>query len=221
MCVGQDDDRPLLRDRELLASDVLDGVSENIRVLETDVRQQDDPGLENVRRIEPAAETGLDDGDVDVRSCERGERRGGHDLELRRVEALRRRSHARDGLLEVGLLAVHPDPLAPAEHVRGDRRPDREPLGEQELLDGHGAVDFPFVPTTCTAGYAACGSPSSARSASIRPSPNSRGHGLSESSHSSAVTPQSYGGFYGWRQSALERTLSEAAEDRLMPRSGS
>src|SRR3990170_1409970 len=41
------------------------------------------------------------------------------------------------------------------------------------------AVDLPFVPTTCTAGYAFCGSPSSASSACIRPRPKpSSGQGL-------------------------------------------
>ena len=51
------------------------------------------------------------------------------------------------------------------------------------------AVDFPFVPTTWIAGYASCGSPSSASSARIRSSPKpSRGHGLIASSHSTAVT---------------------------------
>ena len=50
------------------------------------------------------------------------------------------------------------------------------------------AVDLPFVPTTWIAGYEACGSPSSARSARIRSSPKpSRGHGLIASSHSTAV----------------------------------
>jgi hypothetical protein len=39
-------------------------------------------------------------------------------------------------------------------------------------------VDFPLVPTTCTAGSPACGSPSAARSARIRSSPKpSRGQG--------------------------------------------
>src|SRR5919106_4583623 len=49
------------------------------------------------------------------------------------------------------------------------------------------AVDLPFVPTTCTAGYAFCGSPSSASRASMRSRPNpSWGQGESESSHATA-----------------------------------
>src|SRR5439155_3258091 len=48
------------------------------------------------------------------------------------------------------------------------------------------AVDLPFVPTTWIAGNARCGSPSSARSARIRPRPNSSGQGERDSSHSSA-----------------------------------
>src|SRR4051812_4973865 len=48
---------------------------------------------------------------------------------------------------------------------------------------------LPFVPTTCTAGKRRCGSPSAARSARMRPSPNSSGHGDRPSSQaiSSAV----------------------------------
>src|SRR5471032_176719 len=48
-------------------------------------------------------------------------------------------------------------------------------------------VDLPFVPTTCTAGYASCGSLSSASRARIRSSPKpSAGHGLSEAIQSVA-----------------------------------
>src|SRR6185312_12011823 len=43
-------------------------------------------------------------------------------------------------------------------------------------------VVLPFVPTTCTAGKARWGSPSSARRACIRSRPNSSGHGVSVSS---------------------------------------
>src|SRR5205823_5731281 len=47
--------------------------------------------------------------------------------------------------------------------------------------------DFPFVPTTWIDGYVSWGSPSSARSASIRSSPKpSFGHGLSDSTSSTA-----------------------------------
>src|SRR5215211_1615196 len=45
-------------------------------------------------------------------------------------------------------------------------------------------VDLPFVPTTCTAGNASWGSPSSASSACIRSSPNSSGHGESPATQS-------------------------------------
>ena len=57
---------------------------------------------------------------------------------------------------------------------------------------------LPFVPTTWIAGNARCGSPSAASSARIRPSPNSSGHGESDSSQrtarpdASAVTPRGY-----------------------------
>src|SRR3954447_10926011 len=49
------------------------------------------------------------------------------------------------------------------------------------------AVDFPLVPTTCTASNERCGSPRRASSARIRSVPKpSGGHGLSDSSHSTA-----------------------------------
>src|SRR5207247_7863634 len=43
------------------------------------------------------------------------------------------------------------------------------------------AVPFPFVPTTWIDGYASCGWPSSRSSARMCSSPNSSGHGLSDS----------------------------------------
>src|SRR5439155_15110118 len=43
------------------------------------------------------------------------------------------------------------------------------------------AVDFPFVPTTWIDGYARCGSPSARTNSRIRSSPNSSGHGESDS----------------------------------------
>ena len=51
-----------------------------------DVREHDDARVEHVRRVEPAAEPRLDDGDVDLRCRELGERGGGHHLELGRAE---------------------------------------------------------------------------------------------------------------------------------------
>ena len=126
--VGEDDDRLGRRDRELLRRDRLERVAEDVRVVEPDVREEDDACAQDVRRVEAAAEPGFDDGNVDLRVGEGGERGGGHDLELRGVEPLRRRPDSRDGLLEVRLGAVEPDPLAPARDVRGDRRADRQAL---------------------------------------------------------------------------------------------
>ena len=48
--------------------DLLPRVAEDVGVLEADVRQQDDGRVEDVRRVEPAAEPGLDDGCVDARA---------------------------------------------------------------------------------------------------------------------------------------------------------
>ena len=109
------------------------------------------------------------------------------------LEPLGRLADARDCLLEVGLRPVHPDPLAPGRDVRRDRRADRQsPSASRSCSIVTVAVDLPFVPTTWIAGYASCGSPSSASSARIRSSPKpSRGHGLIASSHSTALMGRS------------------------------
>src|SRR5581483_7441560 len=49
-------------------------------------------------------------------------------------------------------------------------------------------VDLPFVPTTCTASYSSCGSPSRRSRSRIRPRPNSAGHGLSDSTQEVELT---------------------------------
>ena len=87
-------------------------------MLEPDVRQQDDARLEDVRRVETTAKPGFDHRDVDLGSREGGERRGGHDLELGRVELLGSFSDARNRALEVGFGTSDPDPLAPPDDVR-------------------------------------------------------------------------------------------------------
>ena len=106
-------------------------LAEHVGVLEPDVRQQDDVRAEDVRRVEPAAEARLDDRDVDLARRELGERRRADRLELRRLLRLRLRPDARDGGLEVGLLAVDRDPLGPAADVRRDRRADGEPFARR------------------------------------------------------------------------------------------
>ena len=167
--------------------DLLDRVAEDVGVLEGDVRQEDDARAQDVRRVEPAAEARFHDGDVDPRARERGQRGSGDDLELRRVEPFGGRPHLRDGVLEVDLLPVHADPLAPARDVRGVVAPTLDPSARRSCSIAIVAVDLPFVPTTWIAGYASCGSPSSASSSCIRSSPKpSRGQGESESSQSVA-----------------------------------
>ena len=121
---------------ELLGRDLLDRVAEHVGVLEPDVREQDDARADDVRGIVPAAEPGLDDRDVDVAPAANAVEGGGSDrLELRRADALGRRPNARERRRQVRRQAVDPDPLAPRPHVWRERRPDREPFGEQQLLD--------------------------------------------------------------------------------------
>ena len=152
---------------------VLDGVSEHVGVLEPDVRQQDDPGAENVRRIEPAAETGLDDGDVDV----------AHRRTRRARPQSRSRTASRRGARPPVARARRPPRSRPPRRSAGSARsssrraarsscPTESPSERRSCSMVTAAVDFPFVPTTWIAGYASCGSPSSASSARIRSSPN-------------------------------------------------
>jgi hypothetical protein len=93
-------------------------------VLERDVRQDDYPRAEHVRRVQPPAEPGLDHRDVHARGRESEQRRSGQHLELRRADPLRRGTHRLDRRLEIRLAPVHPDPLGPPGHVRREIRPD-------------------------------------------------------------------------------------------------
>ena len=115
--VGEDDHGAGLRHRELLPGDVLDGAAEDVDVIEADVREQHDARPEHIRRVVAASEPRLHDRDVDVRLRERGERGGGDDLELRRVQ----------------LLAPAPDTTATA-------KPSRPPR------PGHGPRSQPTLP---------------------------------------------------------------------------
>ena len=78
-----------MRNCKLLLRDLLGRVAEHLGVLEGDVREQDDRRVDDVRRVEPPAEPGLDDGHVDAALGELGERRGGQRLELGRSDVLR------------------------------------------------------------------------------------------------------------------------------------
>ena len=150
--VGEHGDRPLLHDRELLGRDLLARLAEHVRVLEADVREQDDAAAEDVRRVEPAAEPRLDDGDVDAARGELGERRGAQRLELGRALRLRLRADARERRLEVGRLAVDRirslQPRTCGETVA----PTESPSASSSASIVRVAVDLPFVPTTWIAG---------------------------------------------------------------------
>ena len=123
-------------DGELLARDLLERVAEHVRVLEPDVREQDDARAKHVRRVVPPAEPGLDDGDVDAGVGEGGERGSGDDLELRRLRAPRPPA-VRDAT------AASKSASCPSRRIRSLQlatcgeivAPDREPVGEKQLLD--------------------------------------------------------------------------------------
>ena len=159
-------------------------------MLEPDVREEHDPGSEHVRRVVAPAEAGLDNGNVDPGVRERDERSRRDDLELRRAQRLGGRARMR---ATVGSKSAS----SPSSRIRSLQaatcgeivEPTRSPSESRSCSIVIVAVDLPFVPTTWIAGYASCGSPSSASSARIRSSPKpSRGHGLIASSHSTAVT---------------------------------
>src|SRR5829696_4390026 len=76
---------------------------------------------------------------------------------------------------------------SPQPATCGDRyAPAPSPAASRCASTVRVAVDFPFVPTTCTDRNDRCGSPSAARSSLIRPSPNSAGQGVSEAIHAVA-----------------------------------
>ena len=176
--LAEHDDRARLRDGELLPRDRLARLAEDVRVLEPDVRQEDDRRVEDVRRVEPAAEAGFDRGRVDALRRELGQRRRRQRLELRRADALggaRTRPTARSKpSASVSSRSSQPDTC-------GDvYAPTRSPSPRSSAAIVRVAVDFPFVPTTCTERNARSGWPSSSSSARIRSSPNSSGHGESD-----------------------------------------
>ena len=124
-------------------------------MLEPDVRQENDRRVEDVRRVEPAAQPGLDRGDVDSLRGELGQRRCRQRLELRRAErsaAARTRPTARSKpSTSVSSRSSQPETC-------GDvYAPTRKPFLRNSSAIVRVAVDFPFVPTTCTRGNARSG----------------------------------------------------------------
>jgi hypothetical protein len=107
-----------MRHRELLLRDLLCRLAEHVGVLERDVREQDDLCVDDVRRVEPPAQTGLDGRHADPLLGEFAKRGGGQRLELRRLDRLGVRTDPRDRALEVGLCPVDPDSLRPPADVR-------------------------------------------------------------------------------------------------------
>ena len=101
---------------KLFLRDLLARLAEHLGVLQRDVGQQDDLGVDDVRRVEPSAEPRLDDRDVHALLRELEQRGRGQHLELRRPELLRGTANARDGPLEACLVTI--EPLVPAGDVR-------------------------------------------------------------------------------------------------------
>ena len=120
LALPEHDDRSRRDDGELLDRDLLARLAEHVGVLERNVREHDDPGREDVRRVEPSSQPGLDDRDVDSLLGELGKGRRGDHLELRRPRGVGLDAGKRRG--DVGVGSVDLDPLRPAPHVRRDVR---------------------------------------------------------------------------------------------------
>jgi hypothetical protein len=120
--------RPVSRRRSPRAS-----IPSQLGVLERHVGEHDDLAREHVGRVIAAAETGFDRGHLDTRGGELREGGRRDHLELRRLQRLSAAvAHAPERPLEIGLGAVHADPLRPAAHVRRDRRAGATPLHASE-----------------------------------------------------------------------------------------
>ena len=130
-----------MSNREFLPRDLLVRLAEHLGVLQRHVREQNDLSVDDVGRIEPPAETRLDDGHVHslLRELEQGSR--GQDLELRRPELLRGTANPRDGPLEAGLITIQP--LVPAGDVRRRVRANAKTLAPQQLGDRAGGGRLP------------------------------------------------------------------------------
>ena len=104
-------------------------------MLERDVREQHDPRVDHVGRVEAAPEAGLHGRRLDAPRCEVGERGGGQHLELRRSELLRCGPDTSHRALEACFVGV--EPLVPARYVwrgvRGAADRPRDPSRRRRL----------------------------------------------------------------------------------------
>ena len=159
-------------------------------MLEPDVRQQDDRRVEDVRRVEPAAEASFDRGDVDARGRRTrpapppsAPRTASPDAA--RLPSARARTRARSPPRRCR--------AAPPNPRRGARcSADRSPSVSQQRGDrprrGRLAVRADDVDRRETR---APGWPSSASSACMRSRPNSSGHGESDAIQAGVAAPSS------------------------------
>ena len=149
---GSDRDRCLLDDGELLGCDLLARLAEHVRVLEPDVREQDDVRAEHVRRVVAAAEPGLDHRDVDPARRELGERRR---ADASNWVARCCSASGRTRASAASRSASSPSTVIRSAHERtcGETvAPTESPSASSSASIVRVAVDLPFVPTTWIAG---------------------------------------------------------------------
>ena len=151
--VGQDDDRALGCDRELLGRDRLERIAEHVRVLEPDVREQDDAGAENVRRVEPTTETSASTTATSMPVSAKVANAAA--VTISNCVASRSSACAR-----TRATASSKSTLTPFNRIRSPQlatcgeivEPTASPSESRSCSIVTVAVDFPFVPTTWIAG---------------------------------------------------------------------
>ena len=149
-CVVRQDHYGFVRmdNSELLRRDRLDRLAEDVGVLQPDVRQQNDAGAQDVRRVVAPPEPGLDDRNVDLGVGERGERGSGDRLELCRPHSSAAGRTRRS--------AAESRPRCPPSRMRSAHErtwgetvaPTPSPSARSSCSIVTVAVDLPFVPTT-------------------------------------------------------------------------
>ena len=119
-----------LEDAGLFLGDLAERVAELGHVVLADRGDRGDLGLDHVRAVEPTAQAGLDDRDVDLLLGEVLERDGRQDVEVRRhrlelratIGSTSRTRRAKSAVRDH--LAVDLDPLADVDQVRAGVEPD-------------------------------------------------------------------------------------------------
>src|SRR5215207_7217435 len=169
--VGQNDDRVVAGDGELLAGDLFSGFAEHFYVIQPDVREQDDAGVDHVCRVMASAANSANAAAVSTSNC----------VAPAAAAAFRTRPIARSKSASSPPARIRSlQPRTCGERYAPTFRPAAARCASIVLV----AVDLPLVPTTWIEGYFSSGWPSVSSSIRMRPRPNSSGHGSSDATQS-------------------------------------